>query len=136
MPRILFLLLFFFFTAGYLTAQTLVDDCPGKPHKIRLRRDHAIHRKRGERIDNDGFRRENRKMKKYGERAEKGRKAKSADESRVKRFFRLRRQQRATTEALDRENKKLFHGNEKKRKKEISKKARNPEMGLFPKGMR
>jgi|GEM_PF-2203634 len=82
----------------------------------------------------DGFRKKNRTPRAYGEKAEKGKKKETS--SKAERKWRLFKRKRAADKATAAEDKKLFHVNREKRQKEIRKKAKNPEMGLFPKKMR
>lgn len=82
----------------------------------------------------DGFRKKDKQVKKSARKAEKGKKKeKTSKAQRRWRFFVKKRQNEKASET---ENRRLFHVNSGKRKKEIKKKARHPEMGLFPKDMR
>ncbi|TND10623.1 MAG: hypothetical protein FD123_265 [Bacteroidetes bacterium] len=82
----------------------------------------------------DGFRKKEKRSRQPKEKAEKGKKKEKT--SKAERRWRMFVKKRSDEKASESENKKLFHTNHKKRKKEIKKKAKHPEMGLFPKDMR
>ena len=82
----------------------------------------------------DGFKKEEKRQRTYGKQAQKGQKTEKS--SKAERKWRGFQKKRAAEKATEAENKRLFHTNPKKRAKERKKKAKHPEMGLFPKKMR
>lgn len=82
----------------------------------------------------DGFKKEQKRQRSYGKMAEKGKKKEKT--SKAERKWRLFHKKRADEKATDAESKRLFKSNPKKEAKTRKKKAKHPEMGLFPKKMR
>ena len=74
-----------------------------------------------------------REHRNYGKKAEKGKK-KERDKTKPERKLLKFRRKRSGEKDADQQSQGLFHKNERKRKKEIRKKARNPQGGLWPSG--
>lgn len=80
-----------------------------------------------------GYRRKERKQNSSGEKAEKGEKKQRGKSKAEKKFALFKKRRRDNSDAQN-QNKGVFKNNEKKRKKEIRKRVKHPQDGLFPKG--
>ncbi|GAB4131044.1 MAG: hypothetical protein Fur0041_00970 [Bacteroidia bacterium] len=81
----------------------------------------------------DGYRRKEKSFKTYGTKAEKGKK-KEKEAGKAEKKWLLFRKNKAAEKDADDQNKRVFRTNEKKRKKEIKKRSKHPQMGLWPNG--
>lgn len=81
----------------------------------------------------DGYRRKEKSFKTYGTKAEKGKK-KEKEAGKAEKKWLLFRKKKAAEKDADDQNKRVFRTNEKKRKKEIKKRSKHPQMGLWPNG--